>query len=62
MKIFMRALLTLLACLNGESYEVNNNTDEKESILLTGLPLLTDYSDSALLLWQRIFKNGKKLE
>ena len=50
-----------LSCLNGESYEVNNNTDEKESILLTGLPLLTDYSDSALLHMAKDFQKWKKV-
>ena len=48
------------ACLNGESIEVNNNTDEKESILLTGLPLLTDYSDSALVAMAKDFQKWKK--
>ena len=48
------------ACLNGEAIEVNNNTDEKESILLTGLPLLTDYSDSALVAMTKDFQKWKK--
>jgi len=49
------------ACLNGEAIEVNNNTDEKESILLTGLPLLTDYSDSALVAMTKDFQKWKKV-
>ena len=49
------------ACLNGEAIEVNNNTDEKESILLTGLPLLTDYSDSALVAMTKDFQKWKKI-
>ena len=49
------------ACLNGEAIEVNNNTDEKESILLTGLPLLTDYSDSALVSMTKDFQKWKKI-
>ena len=49
------------ACLNGEAIEVNNNTDEKESILLTGLPLLTDYSDSALIAMTKDFQKWKKI-
>jgi len=49
------------ACLNGEAIEVNNNTDEKESILLTGLPLLTDYSDNALIAMTKDFQKWKKV-
>ncbi|MDA9842627.1 inositol monophosphatase [Gammaproteobacteria bacterium] len=49
------------ACLNGEAIEVNNNIDEKESILLTGLPLLTDYSDSALIAMTKDFQKWKKI-
>mgnify|MGYP001434416071 CR=1 FL=1 len=49
------------ACLNGEAIEVNNNLDEKESILLTGLPLLTDYSDSALIAMTKDFQKWKKV-
>ena len=49
------------ACLNGEAIEVNNNTDEKESILLTGLPLLTDYSDSALVAMTKDFQKWKEI-
>ena len=49
------------ACLNGEAIEVNNNLDEKESILLTGLPLLTDYSDSALIAMTKNFQKWKKV-
>lgn len=49
------------ACLNGEAIEVNNNIDEKESILLTGLPLLTDYSDSALVAMTKDFQKWKKI-
>ena len=53
--------LNSTACLNGEAIEVNNNTDEKESILLTGLPLLTDYSDSALVAMTKDFQKWKKI-
>ena len=49
------------ACLNGETIVVNNNIDEKESILLTGLPLLTDYSDSALVAMTKDFQKWKKI-
>ena len=37
------------AKLNNTNIYVNNNSKKDESILLTGLPLLTDYSDTALL-------------
>ena len=49
------------ARLNGDVIEVNNNKDEKESILLTGLPLLTDYSDSALIAMAKDFQKWKKI-
>jgi len=53
--------LNTSACLNGEAIKVNNNLDEKESILLTGLPLLTDYSDSALVAMTKDFQKWKKI-
>ena len=53
--------LNSFACLNGEAIEVNNNIDEKESILLTGLPLLADYSDSALVAMTKDFQKWKKI-
>ena len=49
------------ARLNGDVIEVNNNLDAKESILLTGLPLLTDYSDSALIAMAKDFQKWKKV-
>ena len=47
----------------GEKIEVDmdNNLDEKESILLTGLPLQTDYSDSALVAMTKDFQKWKKI-
>ena len=49
------------ARLNGDAIEVNTNLDAKESILLTGLPLLTDYSDSALVAMAKDFQKWKKV-
>jgi myo-inositol-1(or 4)-monophosphatase len=49
------------ARLNGDVIEVNTNLDAKESILLTGLPLLTDYSDSALIAMAKDFQKWKKV-
>jgi myo-inositol-1(or 4)-monophosphatase len=49
------------AFLNGDTIEVNNNLDAEESILLTGLPLLTDYSDSALVAMAKDFQKWKKV-
>ena len=49
------------ACLNGNVIEVNSNFDAKESILLTGLPLLTDYSDTALVAMVKDFQKWKKV-
>ena len=49
------------AFLNGDVIKVNNNLDAKESILLTGLPLLTDYSDSALVAMAKDFQKWKKV-
>ena len=53
--------LNTSACLNGEAIKVNNNLDEKESILLTGLPLQADYSDSALVAMTKDFQKWKKI-
>ena len=50
-----------LARLNSDVIKVNNNLDAKESILLTGLPLLTDYSDSALVAMAKDFQKWKKV-
>jgi myo-inositol-1(or 4)-monophosphatase len=47
--------------LNGDVIEVHNNLDVKESILLTGLPLLTDYSDTALVAMVKDFQKWKKV-
>ena len=49
------------AFLNGDVIEVNTKLDAKESILLTGLPLLTDYSDSALVAMAKDFQKWKKV-
>ena len=49
------------ARLNGDVIEVNTNLDAKESILLTGLPLLTDYSNSALIAMAKDFQKWKKV-
>ena len=38
-----------IAKLNNNNIYVSNHSEKNESILLTGLPLLTDYSDTALL-------------
>jgi len=49
------------AKLNNKKIMVNNNSKKNESILLTGLPLLTDYSDDALLNMVRDFQLWKKV-
>ena len=49
------------ARLNSDVIEVNNNLDAEKSILLTGLPLLTDYSDSALVAMAKDFQKWKKV-
>ena len=49
------------AKLNNTYIYVNNNSKKNESILLTGLPLLTDYSDTALLDMVKDFQLWKKV-
>ena len=49
------------AKLNNKNIYVNNNSKKDESILLTGLPLLTDYSDIALLDMVKDFQLWKKV-
>ena len=49
------------AKLNNTNIYVNNNSKKSESILLTGLPLLTDYSDTALLDMVKDFQLWKKV-
>ena len=49
------------AKLNNTNIYVNNNSKKNESILLTGLPLLTDYSDTALLDMVKDFQLWKKV-
>ena len=49
------------AKLNNKNIFVNNNSKKNESILLTGLPLLTDYSDAALLDMVKDFQLWKKV-
>ena len=49
------------AKLNNTNIYVNNNSKKSESILLTGLPLLTDYSDTALLDMVKDFQSWKKV-
>ena len=49
------------AKLNNNNIYVNNNSKKNESILLTGLPLLTDYSDTALLDMVKDFQLWKKV-
>ncbi|MDA9143138.1 inositol monophosphatase family protein [Gammaproteobacteria bacterium] len=49
------------AKLNNKNIYVNNNSKKNESILLTGLPLLTDYSDAALLGMVKDFQLWKKV-
>ena len=49
------------AKLNNNNIYVNNNSKKNESILLTGLPLLTDYSDTALLDMVKDFQSWKKV-
>ena len=49
------------AKLNNTNIYVNNNSKKSESILLTGLPLLTDYSDTALLEMVKDFQLWKKV-
>jgi myo-inositol-1(or 4)-monophosphatase len=49
------------AKLNNTNIYVNNNSKKNESILLTGLPLLTDYSDAALLDMVKDFQLWKKV-
>jgi myo-inositol-1(or 4)-monophosphatase len=49
------------AKLNNTNIYVNNNSKKDESILLTGLPLLTDYSDTALLDMVKDFQLWKKV-
>jgi myo-inositol-1(or 4)-monophosphatase len=50
-----------VAKLNNIDIYVNNNSKKDESILLTGLPLLTDYSDTALLHMVKDFQLWKKV-
>ena len=49
------------AKLNNENIYVNNKSKKNESILLTGLPLLTDYADTALLDMVKDFQLWKKV-
>ena len=49
------------AKLNNTNIYVNNSSKKSESILLTGLPLLTDYSDTALLDMVKDFQLWKKV-
>ena len=49
------------AKMNNKLISINTNTDKESSILLTGLPLLTDYSDSAMLNMVKDFQNWKKV-
>ena len=49
------------AKLNNINIYVNNSSKKSESILLTGLPLLTDYSDTALLDMVKDFQLWKKV-
>jgi myo-inositol-1(or 4)-monophosphatase len=49
------------AKLNNKNIHVNNNSKKNNSILLTGLPLLTDYSDTALLDMVKDFQLWKKV-
>ena len=49
------------AKLNNKNIYVNNNSKKNESILLTGLPLLTDFSDTALLVMVKDFQSWKKV-
>ena len=49
------------AKLNNKNIYVSNNSKKNESILLTGLPLLTDYSDAALLDMVKDFQLWKKV-
>ena len=49
------------AKLNNINIYVNNSSKKSESILLTGLPLLTDYSDTALLNMVKDFQLWKKV-
>ena len=49
------------AKLNNKNIYVNNNSKKNESILLTGLPLLTDYSDTVLLNMVKDFQLWKKV-
>lgn len=49
------------AMLNNRRIHVSQNTEKHQSILLTGLPLLTDYSDDALLDMVKDFKSWKKI-
>jgi myo-inositol-1(or 4)-monophosphatase len=49
------------AKLNNTNIYVNNNTKKNVSILLTGLPLLTDYSDITLLNMVKDFQLWKKV-
>ncbi len=49
------------AKLNNKNIYASNNSKKNESILLTGLPLLTDYSDAALLDMVKDFQSWKKV-
>ena len=49
------------AMLNGINIEVAKHLKKEEGILLTGLPLLTDYSDEALLAMVKDFQQWKKV-
>ena len=49
------------AKLNNKNIYVNNSSKKNNSILLTGLPLLTDYSDTALLDMVKDFQLWKKV-
>ena len=49
------------AMLNGVNIEVAQHSKKENGILLTGLPLLTDYSDDALLSMVKDFQQWKKV-
>ena len=49
------------AMLNGINIEVAKHLKKEDGILLTGLPLLTDYSDEVLLAMVKDFQQWKKV-
>lgn len=49
------------AMLNGVNIKVAKHSKKENGILLTGLPLLTDYSDDALLSMVKDFQQWKKV-